>query len=102
MILSDRLDHYLCCPVMLAALQSIRPLLFWSWLPVGHPPIKPLAPVRALGLDLGSLEEASDLLLWIDFLHSLYSSGASIGSTVSQWRSAWIARQRVVNRFSSL
>ena len=55
---------------------------------------------RVFGLDLASHEEAADLLLWIDFLHSLYSGGLAPGTTAEQWRRAWIARQRVVNRYS--
>ena len=99
LLLGDDLAHYTRCSVMLAALQQIRPFLYWSWVPEGHAPCVPNASLRSFGLDLGSIEEATDLLLWIDFLHSLYSGGTAPAPTVEQWRRAWVARQRVVNRF---
>ena len=96
---SDRLDHYASCSSMLSALQIIRPLLFWSCVPTGHPPLRPQAPLRMFGLDLSCYEEATDLVMWLDFLHSLYSSGLQPGRTAEQWKAAWGARQRVVHRY---
>ena len=95
----DDLHHYMRCTVMLNALADIRPLLLYSWCEMLHPPLIPQLSQVAFGIDLHCEEEAIDLLRWVDFLHSVYSTGECM-STPIEWRNAWIARSRVVHRYT--
>ena len=98
----DSLQHLLQCTVMLNAMDCIRPFLRSAWVVDGRPPLLPNFTLRALGIGCMSLEEASDVLLWHDFLHHVYSSRCQINHEVSSWRFAWAARARVLNRYGAI
>ena len=96
----DSLLHLLTCGVMLQAMAQIRPLLRMSWATEVEPPCVPQLCPPALGLDLVCIEQGEDLLLWHDFLHSVYNDRHSHSIHGQRWRQAFAARSRVVNRFS--
>jgi hypothetical protein len=94
----DDLGHYAACTVMLSELAARHPALHDVWAEYSHPPLLPRVSPGAYGLDLPSREVAVDLLLWIDFLAFLYSSGQELISSAG-WSAAWVARARVRNRY---
>ena len=99
---SDDLRHYLVCAVMLNALSRIRPLLRFSWAFFSPPPLLPSFSPRAFGLQLSCKEEAIDVLLWMDFLHFMYSNAKIMPISPNEWEKAWKARARVINRYMSV
>ena len=96
----DRLDHLLVCGSMLAAMAELAPDLHTAWSRNCHPPFPPQSPAVAFGLDVPSVDVGIELAKWHDLLHSVYSSKHLQPQTVAHWRLYWVARGRVLHRYT--